>query len=276
MDEGGAGLQTLGDTLYALPAVYEKGYLDVWFDLDVIGGHSSVPTPNTAIGIMSEIVVALESNQFEPEIETNSPVHQALDCIAKYSPDAVPELTELILQGNLKETAYLLAQMSRDTQYFIQTSQAVGVIAGGQKINALPEYVTLGVNHRIAPQDSIGSIQHRIVNLVRDVVERYDLALRPFEDDEDYMEYLVANGIFSRRQDVRSSWEPIYNGSLILEARKKSYITHQSPTKGAVWDTFAGTVRYTYASEAQTVVAAPGAMTGNTDTRHYLSKSQTI
>lgn len=27
LDEGGAGLQSLGDTLYALPAVYEKGYL---------------------------------------------------------------------------------------------------------------------------------------------------------------------------------------------------------------------------------------------------------
>lgn len=62
LDDGGAGLQSLGDTMYALPAVYEKGYLDVWFDLDVVGGYSSTPTPHTAIGIISEIVKSLESH----------------------------------------------------------------------------------------------------------------------------------------------------------------------------------------------------------------------
>ena len=272
LDEGGGGLQAVGDTLYALPAVYEKGYLDVWFDLDVVGGHSSTPTPHTSIGIMSEIVVSLESNPFRPEIARNSPVHQSLICLARYSPDAFPELTDLIRWGNLKGAAHLLAQASRETQYFIQTSQAVDLISGGQKINALPEYVTLGVNHRYAPQDSIGGIQHRIVHLVKDVARKYKLRLEAFEDDEDYDEYLSAHGI-TREETMHHLWEPIYSGSLVLEARKKSYITPQSPTKGAVWDVFAGTVRYTYADEASRVVVAPGAMTGNTDTRHYLSKS---
>ncbi|KAI0448232.1 hypothetical protein F5B21DRAFT_524691 [Xylaria acuta] len=66
IDEKGVSLQSIGDTLYALPAVYEKGYPDVWLDLDVVGGHSSTPTPNTVIGIISKIVTALESNPLEP------------------------------------------------------------------------------------------------------------------------------------------------------------------------------------------------------------------
>ena len=268
LDEGGAGLQSLGDTLYALPAVYEKGYLDVWFDLDVVGGHSSTPPPNTAIGIMSEIVTALEAHPFEPEIARNGPIHQALVCLARYSPFALPELTKHIFWGNLEAAAQVLAKTSRDTQYFIQTSQAVNWIAGGQKINALPEFVTLGVNHRYAPQDSIGGIQHRIVGLVESIIQKYDIRLQAFEDDEDYDEYLTAHGILK----PSLQWKPVYNGTLTLEARKKSYVTCQSPTSGPVWDLFAGTIRHTFAKEASTVVAAPGAMTGNTDTRHYLSE----
>ncbi|KAI0423528.1 hypothetical protein F5Y09DRAFT_348800 [Xylaria sp. FL1042] len=276
LDEGGAGLQSLGDTLYALPAVYEKGYLDVWFDIDVVGGHSSTPPPNTAIGIMSEIITTLERNPFEPKIEWNSPVHQALVCLARYSPHAVPELTEAIYYGDLKAAAHILAHASRETQYFIQTSQAVDWISGGQKINALPEYVSVGVNHRFAPQDSIGGIQHRIVHLVENTVQKYNLHLQAFESDEDYERYLAENGISSREENARHLWKPIYNGTLVLEARKKSYITPQSPASGPIWDTFAGTVRHTFARQASNVVVAPGAMTGNTDTRHYLGLSDNI
>ncbi|KAL7803322.1 carboxypeptidase S [Trichoderma aethiopicum] len=278
LDEGGAGLQSVGDVLYALPAVYEKGYLDVWFDIDVVGGHSSTPTPHTSIGMMSEIVVALESNPFQPKIIRDGPIHEALICFTRYSPYALPALTYYVNMGLLDQAAHLVAQVQRETQYFIQTSQAVDWIAGGQKINSLPEFTTLGVNHRYAPQDSIGSIQHRIVKLVQGVADKYNLTVQAFEGDEDYEGYLRSIGQVPAAADdhMHTAWEPIYNGKLTLEARKKSNITHQTPTHGAVWDIFAGTVRHTFADEAKTVVPAPGAMTGNTDTRHYLNLSENI
>jgi Gly-Xaa carboxypeptidase len=275
LDEGGAGLQTVGDVLYAAPAVYEKGYLDVWFDLDVVGGHSSTPTPHTSIGMMSEIVVALESSPFEPKIIKDGPIHEALVCFTRYSPYALPTLTYYVSLGLLDQAARLVAQVQREAQYFIQTSQAVDWIAGGQKINSLPEFTTLGVNHRFAPQDSVGSIQHRIVNLIQGVVRKYNLTVQAFEGDKDYEDYLLSIGDVpnSRDDNMHTAWEPIYNGKLTLEGRKRSYITRKSPTHGAVWDVYAGTVRYTFADQAKTVVPTPGAMTGNTDTRHYLSRS---
>lgn len=274
LDEGGAGIQDVGDTLYALPAVYEKGYLDVWFDISVNGGHSSTPTPHTSIGMMSEIVVALESNPFEPKIIEDGPIHEALICFTKYSPDVLPPLTDSIKNGDLDRAAQLLAQVQRETQYFIQTSQAVNRIAGGQKINSLPEFTTLGVNHRYAPQDSIGGIQHRIVDLVQDTIKKYNLTLEAFEGDEDYEDYLHSLGQApeSRNNGMHTTWDPVYNGKLRIESRKRSYVTPQSPTKGPVWDTFSGTVQHTFAQQGKKVVFAPGAMTGNTDTRHYLSK----
>ncbi|KAL6872195.1 carboxypeptidase S [Trichoderma novae-zelandiae] len=241
LDEGGAGLQSVGDVLYALPAVYEKGYLDVWFDIDVVGWHSSTPTPHTSIGVLSEIVVALESN----------PPHLLHTLLTLRSAG----ITLYVNLGLLNQAAHLLAQVQRERQYFIQTSQAVDWIAGGQKINSLPEFTTQGVNHRYAPQDSIGSIQDRIVNLVQGVANKYNLTVQAFECDKDYESYLRSVGHMPAVKDrMHTAWEPIFNRKLTLEAKKRSYIIPQAPTHGT----------------AKTIIPAPGAMTGNNDTRRFI------
>lgn len=273
LDEGGAGLQDLGDTMYALPAVYEKGYLDVWFDLEVLGGHSSTPTPHTSIGIMSEIVTKLEANPFHPEIEQGGPIHQALICLARYSPFARPDLTKAVYLGNLDRAARILADASVQTQYMIQTAQSINWISGGTKINSLPEHVTVGVNHRFIPQESADDLKYRAARIADSVVRKYGIEIKAFEGDEDYDNYLSTNGLSRPGASGRERWEPIYSGKLVLEGRKISEATRSSPTKGAVWDTFAGTVRHTWAERGKNVVMSPGAMTGNTDTRHYLGKS---
>ncbi|EEU43414.1 uncharacterized protein NECHADRAFT_94988 [Fusarium vanettenii 77-13-4] len=276
LNEGGAGLESVGDTLYVLPAVYEKGYLDVWFDLGMIGGSSGTPPPRTAIGIMSEITTALESNPFQPEVIRNSPVHEGLVCFTQYSPRALPSLTQMIRWGDLRGAAQLWAKVSPEKRFSIQTSQAANKICGGQSSNTLPESVGMGVNYRVAPQDSMGGIQHRMVQLTQGIARKYNIQLEAFKGDREYESYLAANGITPQSDKPRSSWEPIYSGKLKLEARKRSYATTSSPTSGSVWDTFSGTVRYTFGRQGSTVVPAPGAMADNTDTRHYLDLSRNI
>lgn len=92
LDEGGMGLQEVGGgeddeaVLYALPAVTEKGHVDVWFTLHVQGGHSSTPFPHTGIGIVSEMVVALESHPYEPVLLKGSPIYQHYVCQARACP----------------------------------------------------------------------------------------------------------------------------------------------------------------------------------------------
>lgn len=49
-------------------------------------------------------------------------MHQALICLVRHSPRAYPELTCLVRGGDLTAAAYVLAQISPQTQYFIQTS----------------------------------------------------------------------------------------------------------------------------------------------------------
>jgi Gly-Xaa carboxypeptidase len=131
-------LQQVDNTIYALPAVYEKGYLDVWFNLSMPGGDSSTPPPHSAIGVMSEIVTTIENNPFDAKIGWDSPVHQGLACFARYSPHIYPELSEKIRSGDLDGAARFLARLSPETQYLVQTSQAVDLITGGETINTLP------------------------------------------------------------------------------------------------------------------------------------------
>ena len=219
---------------------------------------------------MAEIITSLEAHPYEPALLDGSPSHRHLQCQARYSPRAQPDITRLVRAGDLAALSELLAREQPIWQYMIQTSQAVDVIQGGQKINAMPELVTLGVNYRVAPQNSIPEVQHNVVRYIRHIADKYGLDLRAYEGDDDYEGYLAESDPEAR--PVRPTWDVDYNGTLILRAQEKTHGTPVSPTSGPIWDTFSGTIRHSYASEGRTVVPVGEIMTGNTDTRHYLSK----
>ncbi len=130
LDEGGMGLRLIDDALYALPAVMEKGHIDVWYELHVQGGHSSTPFPHTGIGIISEIVTTLEANPYRPKMIKGSPIHNHFVCQARYSPDAEPEITKLVKKGDLKALVDELVGIDRSTNFRLQTSQSVDIIEG--------------------------------------------------------------------------------------------------------------------------------------------------
>lgn len=267
LDEGGMGLQQIGDVLYALPAVMEKGHVDIWFTLHVQGGHSSTPFPHTGIGIMSELVVALESNPYVPELIKNSPIYNHYVCQARYSPDAEPKVTDLLRRGELDALARELASQDRSTNFRLQTSQAVDYIGGGQKINAMPEVVTLGVNYRIAPQDKVGDIMHNIVEYTRPIAKKYGLKVKAFEADDEYTGSADGTG------EIEPLYEVDYNATLVLTATQKTTSAPVSPADDdEVWDVFSGTIQHSFAFDGGKVVPVGELMTGNTDTRHYLGE----
>jgi len=134
LDEGGLGLQQLNNVLYALPGVTEKGHIDVWYELHVQGGHSSVPFPHTGIGIVSEVVTTLEANPYEPKMIKGGPVHNHFVCQARYSPDADPDVTELIERGDMDALTRHLVTVDRSTHFRLQTSQSVDIIEGVSRV----------------------------------------------------------------------------------------------------------------------------------------------
>lgn len=171
-----------------------------------------------------------------------------------------------------------LAGQDRSTNFRLQTSQAIDYVGGGQKINAMPEVVTLGVNYRVAPQDSIGNIMHNIVKYTKPIAKKYGLKIRAFEKDDEYVTY--ADGGESEDGEtlatMTSDFEPLYevdyNATLVLTASQKTQVAPISPSDDAVWGVFSGTIQHSFAFDGGKVVPVGELMTGNTDTRHYLGK----
>lgn len=273
LDEGGLGLLEVGNALYVLPGVTEKGHINIFFELDVVGGHSSTPFPHTGIGIIAEIVAELETHPFKAELIEDGPVHSHIQCQARYSPEAYPDLTELVQRGDLEGITHWLVRAGRNTQYIVQTSQAADIITGGQKINAMPEKTVLGVNYRVAHQNSLAEVQHNAVRRVGRIIKKYGLTLKPYEGDEEYLNYVAG---LEPEAEIEAEIEPEevidYKGTLVLTTQGKFNPSPISPTSGQSWDVFAGTIRHTFAFENGTVVPSGEIMTGNTDTRHYIGK----
>lgn len=274
LDEGGMGLQQIDDVLYALPAVTEKGHVDIWLELHVQGGHSSIPFPHTGIGIISEAVVALESHPYDPVLIKDSPIYNHYVCQARYSPKAEPEVTRLLEEGDLETLAKELASQDRPTNFRLQTSQAVDYVSGGQKINAMPEVVRVGVNYRVAPHNSIGEIMHNVVEHLSPIVAKYGLDVKAFEDDDEYESH--AGG--AHLGTARPAYDVDYNGTLTLTSSQKTLAAPVAPSSGGdpVWAVFAGTIRHAFSFAGGTVVPVGELMTGNTDTRHYLDLTPNV
>ncbi|KAI0206216.1 peptidase family M20/M25/M40 [Astrocystis sublimbata] len=275
LDEGSTGMDLVGnDTLYALPSVMEKGHVDIWIELHVNGGHSSMPFPHTGIGIMAEIVTQLEAHPWEPEVIEGSPIHKHYMCQAVYSPESAPNITRLVREGDLKSLAKELVTLDRSTHYRLQTSQAVDYFQGGVKINAMPEYIKIGVNHRIAPQDSIPAVKANILKQIKPIVNKFSLAVRAFDGEEQYPDFglseKVGDGVVNTMYDVE------YNGTLVLTSSQETLAAPVSPTTGLVWDLFSGTIQHSFAFDGGKVVPVGELMTGNTDTRHYLGLTPNI
>ncbi|KAI0387426.1 carboxypeptidase S [Hypomontagnella monticulosa] len=270
LDEGGMGLQLLGDdTLYALPAVMEKGHVDIWLELYVNGGHSSTPFPHTGIGIMAEFVNQLESNPWKPKLIEGSPIYNHFVCQARYSPDAAPNITKLIHKGDLEALTEELATVDRATQYRIQTSQAVDYFLGGVKINAMPEYIKIGVNHRIAPQDSISAVKTNILKQIKPIVKKFGLTVSAFKGEDHNPDFELEENL--KDGTMNPMYEVDYNATLVLTSSQATLVAPISPTSGDVWDTFSGTIQHSFAFDGGKVVPVGELMTGNTDTRHYLN-----
>lgn len=264
MDEGGMGVESYGEYAYALPAVAEKGYLDVYLTLEVNGGHSSRPPPHSGIGIMAEMIVALEQNPFKPRLTKENPFRRFLECQVRYSPTEVESwLKDALIGGNdgVGIGTRLAEARGYEVRFSMQTSQAVDIVNAGEKTNQLPETVTAVVNYRIAPHESIVSVKQHITDVVSPIATEHNITVRGFGKDEGKNEIAPFLALTSK-DDLSPS--PI------------------SPTgsDSKVWSVFSGVLRQVFEDietfKGKTVVPVGDIMTGNTDTIHFWNISKNI
>lgn len=269
IDEGGQSLVRHGDVALALIGTSEKGMLNMKIGLNTPGGHSSVPPDHTSIGIVSELVTRLERNPFNPIFSSRNPTFYEYQCIAEYSNKIPSNIRKEIKKSGTslaasKKVAEYIYNTDIGSRYLVTTSQAVDIIHGGVKSNALPEYVEVVVNHRIAVESSVDEVISHDFEHIKAVADEFNIGL--IQGDK-IIKPITENGYFT----VTSSWE--------LEPAPFT------PIYDKHWALFTGTLRHVYEKickgtmedfEDLTVITAPGMAAGNTDTQYYWDLTEHI
>ena len=160
LDEGGA--LTLGsvpglEVPIATIGVAEKGYLSVRLSAQGAGGHSSMPPPHTAIGLVAGAVARLEAQR--PAAAISTVQRELLARMAPHLPFA-----QRVVLSNLWLTTPLVERMfagAPSTDATMRTTTAPTLFRAGIKDNVLAQQADAVVNFRIRPGDSVeGVLRH--------------------------------------------------------------------------------------------------------------------
>ena len=109
------------------------------------------------IGILAAAIVAIEAHPHPAALSRTGTALSTLECVASYAPNFPQRLKDLILSAREDDAALealneLLPAADPLYRALLGTTQAVDLVRGGVKVNALPERVDAVVNHRIAEQ----------------------------------------------------------------------------------------------------------------------------
>jgi len=142
----------------ALIGVAEKGYASLRLDLETTPGHSSMPPQQTAIGMMSKALVALETQQMP--VRLAGLPQQSFETLA-------PEMggVNRVVLSNFWLFSPLLERMLVKTpsvNALTRTTTALTVVNAGMKDNVLPGTASATVNFRLLPGDTLAQVKEHV------------------------------------------------------------------------------------------------------------------
>ncbi|KAK7686392.1 hypothetical protein QCA50_010616 [Cerrena zonata] len=257
VDEGGDYMIEHGK-VFATPGIAEKGYIDVRIDVESPGGHSSVPPSHTTIGLLSALLVHIESNPYTPKLNRGTPMYMKSQCLAAHAPKLPSDLRKALLAAEKSDTALRAAEKilfeDRMFKALVGTTQAIDLISGGVKTNALPESAWAIVNHRIATDSSLTETKEHDIHTLKTLAAKFNLSYSAFgEDITDSSSHAYGKLTLSDAFHAGLQPAPI------------------TPLDAAAYQLVSGTIKATYDAHrgGDEVIVSPGIMSGNTDTRYY-------
>ena len=167
LDEGGTmteGLIPGVEELVALVGIAEKGYLSLELVVEGPGGHSSMPPPETNIGVLADAIAKVQDAPFPTSLD--GATRDMFLALAPHMP-----LAGRIVLGNLwlfePVVEWGLAGDPASAA-MMRTTTAPTIIEGGVKANVLPIRARAVVNHRIVPGETPESVLARVREIVDD------------------------------------------------------------------------------------------------------------
>lgn len=176
LDEGGViakGLVPGVEQRVALIGPGEKGYVSLKLSARGLGGHSSMPPPQTAAGAIARAVHRLEQNPFPVDLG------YTVDFM-RYLGDAQPFAQRFLFANEWLFSPLLERVLASDpsTNAGIRTTTAATMLAGSVRDNVLPITASAVVNFRILPGDTVASV----VEYVESVIDDSDIDVSLYDD----------------------------------------------------------------------------------------------
>ncbi|KAG6330630.1 hypothetical protein ID866_8460 [Astraeus odoratus] len=263
VDEG-AGYGEQFGRMFATPGIAEKGTMDVLVKVKTPGGHSSIPPPHTSIGILAQLLVKIEENPFKVELARGSPTYKSFRCLAAHAPALPKQLRRDILRSSFSEKALHAAEkeLFKNPAFksLVGTTQAIDIIQGGVKVNALPEEAWAIMNHRISTESSVDETKFHDTEILKPLAKAFNLSYTAFGARINHIDDPAYGSLDLSEPFGQTAYEP-------------APIT---PTDegAAPYELLSGTIKAAYNSHRgvsgdDTIAVSPGIMSGNTDTRFY-------
>ncbi|MFE7801779.1 M20/M25/M40 family metallo-hydrolase [Nocardia sp. NPDC057440] len=174
LDEGGVitdGVADGVDRPVASIMLGEKGYATIRLSVSEVGGHSSMPGRQTAVGRIARAVGRVQDHPMP--LRLIPLVSDMLARLRHVMPDSRRRL--LGLAGLATPLITRVMAATPQTEALVRTTTAPTVISGGVKANVLPQQAKALVNFRILPGDSVASVLEHCRKVVRDAGVRIDL-----------------------------------------------------------------------------------------------------
>jgi carboxypeptidase PM20D1 len=167
LDEGAAVTRGIIPGLkpaVALVGIAEKGSVSVELSAISPGGHSSMPPPQTAAGIVAAAVTALESNPMAAAID--GPMAKLFDRLAP----EMPFFERLALSNRWLFGGLITRELGKSptTNAALRTTTAATILEAGVKENVLPAQARAVVNFRIKPGDTIEGVLKHVTDAIGD------------------------------------------------------------------------------------------------------------
>lgn len=155
----------------AMIGIAEKGFVSIELVAAATGGHSSMPPPNTAAGLIARAVTRLEDDPFPPTL--SGPAGEMLRFLA-------PEVgfgLRLVFTNRWLFGPVLLSQFTgkNETNALVRTTTAATQLEGSVKDNVLPATARAVVNFRLLP----GMTVEALVAAVKEKIADDRVEVRP-------------------------------------------------------------------------------------------------
>ena len=167
LDEGGfisTGMVPGVSAPVAMIGTSEKGYLSLQLIVDGPGGHSSVPPPESNIGVLAKAIRKIEESPMPAHMD--GPMGEFLEYAGGSA--SLPLRAVYKNMWLFSPVIKHLLESSPDSNATLRTTAAATIIAAGTKDNVMPSHARAIVNFRLLPGDTLASVTEHVRQVIND------------------------------------------------------------------------------------------------------------